>query len=414
MRFFFLLSCFFLLLSCGDGTKVGSSNPVVAVDSLLHQAACLQDRVQLKQAAQVYQKAICQAEQESDSNALLTAFHRLGIVYRLQSLKDSALVMQEKAWEWRNLIVEDSLKADILQEKARLFALQSRDDSASNYFRLALDLENRVELWQEWSAMYEIRKENKQAINLLLLGLSHSDVQIPGEVWLSLCRLYLKRNMPDSAAVYLSHVQSLHPKISFYQSEIAYQRGDTVLAAFHRSRYEREQYALSRQDNTEMLSRHLYAVQSKELAEAKKEVKFPIAWLLLLLPLLGIPAYLFTRRKEIVPVVQDQQFRSSEIFFRFHRKEEWHPKPQDWETLFVAFNEAYPGFTDRLKKCMPAVSQVDLQMCCLIRMDVAPSIIAQLLCCTNAAVSMKRGRLYQKITGEKGTPEQCDRFIREI
>lgn len=418
MQVFFLLCSIILMFSCCNRAAVTVLEDERRVDSLLLQASRLQDNVQLKRAADVYLDVIALAEQKQDSFAVLTALHRLGIVYRLQSFKEEALEMQERAWEWRESGAGDSLKGDILKEKARLHALQGRVDSASCYFRLALDWKEQTGIWQEWAALYENRKEYNRAIRLLQSALRRSDNGENGEVSdvsLSLCRLYLKQNMPDSAAFYLSHVQSLHPKNSYYQSEIARQRGDTVLATFHLNTYKREQYALSSHNDKEMLSRHLYSFQSKELSEAKKGEKSPRYWLmsLLLLPVPAVLVYLSVRKKK-VPVSQDQSFRSSEIFFRFHRKEEWRPRSEDWETLFSSFNEAYPGFVERLKEQMATISQTDLQMCCLIKMDVAPSIIAQLLCCTNAAVSMKRSRLFQKLTGEKGTPEQCDRFIREI
>lgn len=68
----------------------------------------------------------------------------------------------------------------------------------------------------------------------------------------------------------------------------------------------------------------------------------------------------------------------------------------------------------RLKRKIPKLSEQEWRMCCLIKMEVPPSTAAMLLCCTNQAISMRRVRLYQKITGEKGTPELCDSFIRDF
>ena len=99
---------------------------------------------------------------------------------------------------------------------------------------------------------------------------------------------------------------------------------------------------------------------------------------------------------------------------RFHRKEEWRAGSKDWEELLQAFNRTYPEFRERLKKKIPKLSEQEWRMCCLIKMDVPPSTMAMLLCCTNQAISMRRVRLYQKMTGEKGTPELCDSFIRDF
>ena len=97
-----------------------------------------------------------------------------------------------------------------------------------------------------------------------------------------------------------------------------------------------------------------------------------------------------------------------------HSKKEWKPVPKDWEELLQAFNRAYPDFRERLKRKIPKLSEQEWRMCCLIKMEVPPSTAAMLLCCTNQAISMRRVRLYQKITGEKGTPELCDSFIRDF
>ena len=90
------------------------------------------------------------------------------------------------------------------------------------------------------------------------------------------------------------------------------------------------------------------------------------------------------------------------------------PVPKDWEELLQAFNRTYPDFRERLKRKIPKLSEQEWRMCCLIKMEVPPSTAAMLLCCTNQAISMRRVRLYQKITGEKGTPELCDSFIRDF
>ena len=112
--------------------------------------------------------------------------------------------------------------------------------------------------------------------------------------------------------------------------------------------------------------------------------------------------------------MSETDFLSSEVYQRFHRKEEWRAGSKDWEELLQAFNRTYPEFRERLKKKIPKLSEQEWRMCCLIKMDVPPSTMAMLLCCTNQAISMRRVRLYQKMTGEKGTPELCDSFIRDF
>lgn len=82
--------------------------------------------------------------------------------------------------------------------------------------------------------------------------------------------------------------------------------------------------------------------------------------------------------------------------------------------IVASFQPDLSGFPGTAEKEIPKLSEQEWRMCCLIKMEVPPSTAAMLLCCTNQAISMRRVRLYQKITGEKGTPELCDSFIRDF
>ena len=43
-----------------------------------------------------------------------------------------------------------------------------------------------------------------------------------------------------------------------------------------------------------------------------------------------------------------EKFCVSDIYYRFHVKEEWRPKPEDWKELFKCLDETYDNFTHRL------------------------------------------------------------------
>ncbi len=50
------------------------------------------------------------------------------------------------------------------------------------------------------------------------------------------------------------------------------------------------------------------------------------------------------------------KFWMSDIYYKFHIKEEWRPKDEDWNELFKALDETYDKFTRRL---MSVVLKVD-------------------------------------------------------
>jgi hypothetical protein len=157
-------------------------------------------------------------------------------------------------------------------------------------------------------------------------------------------------------------------------------------------------------------------VWENRLSNAEKTQKGQVFFWIGLLAACGIGGWSYFRywKKKTVVALSEIEFQSSEVYQRFHRKEEWKPAPKDWEELLQAVNGTYPEFRERLKRKIPKLSEQEWRMCCLIKMDVPPSVTAMLLCCTNQAISMRRVRLYQKMTGEKGTPELCDAFIRDF
>ena len=203
-------------------------------------------------------------------------------------------------------------------------------------------------------------------------------------------------------------------------SRIAQSRGDSLQADFYHKSYLHHLSVLRQEKEQNQITQLLRTSEQKEwekrLTDSQKAQKEQIyVWVTLLVSCsTGIWGYSRYRQKRNVVSLSETDFFSSEIYLRFHRKEEWKPVPKDWEELLQAFNRTYPDFRERLKRKIPKLSEQEWRMCCLIKMEVPPSTAAMLLCCTNQAISMRRVRLYQKITGEKGTPELCDSFIRDF
>ena len=109
-----------------------------------------------------------------------------------------------------------------------------------------------------------------------------------------------------------------------------------------------------------------------------------------------------------------ESFQMSDIYYKFHMKEEWRPKEEDWNELFKALDETFDKFTRRLMTIFSRLTTTELRVCCLIKANVPPVTIAMLIVTTPTNVSMIRKRLYEKIyPQEKGSSEKFDRFIRE-
>ena len=108
------------------------------------------------------------------------------------------------------------------------------------------------------------------------------------------------------------------------------------------------------------------------------------------------------------------RFLTSDIYYRFHMKEDWRPKENDWEELYKALDETYDGFTHRLMGVAKKLTSTELRVSCLVKSNVPPVTIAMLIVTTPTNVSMIRKRLYEKIHSQKGSSEKFDRFIQEF
>lgn len=101
---------------------------------------------------------------------------------------------------------------------------------------------------------------------------------------------------------------------------------------------------------------------------------------------------------------------TSDIFRKCHEVD-GNLSAEDWQTLTAAIDSTYSQFTHRLKDLYP-VSEVELQVCLLLKIGISSTRIAQLVLRSKQAVTSIRKRLYKKVFGQEGTPDEWDKFIR--
>lgn len=111
---------------------------------------------------------------------------------------------------------------------------------------------------------------------------------------------------------------------------------------------------------------------------------------------------------------KQEQFKASEVYHRFNQGKEWNVTSTDWSEFCFAVESAYPGFSLRLQEQWLKLSDLEWKICYLIKAEVSPSRIAQLLNCTITNISMTRKRLYEKIHGKEGSASSFDQFIRDL
>ena len=395
-------------ISKGDGTREKEYGYI-----FYKQGIASQERIQFLQALEAYNQAIHIGIASKDSCLLFQCYLQTCRVYRHQSLKDKALSAGKQAENYLHALQSDSLQKVLYGELGDLYALAGQSDSAYAYYDQAF-------LWSK-SALLALKESDcNKAKTYLAKGTGTLCKKMPDDIALAFARLFLQTGKPDSATYYLSRVSSPNLQLFSYQAKLSELKGDTLQAAFYKKYLNQQYWASEIQKNEGQIAQLQWNMGTRSWEERlKKEQQSNrhITYLWSMVMLTGFAGgFFFIRRYRNRREIQQSEtaFRSSEIYIRFHRKEEWKPKAQDWEELFHAFGQTYPGYYERLKMKVPQLTQSEWYMCCLIKMEVLPSTIAMLVCCTHQAISMRRTRLYQKITGEKGTPELFDTFIRDI
>ena len=88
-------------------------------------------------------------------------------------------------------------------------------------------------------------------------------------------------------------------------------------------------------------------------------------------------------------------------------------KEADWQEIEGNVRKVYPGFISQLRG-LYTMSELEYQVCLLIKLRIAPSDIAAVLARDVSTISTVRSRLYKKVFGQKGGSREWDEFILSI
>ena len=83
---------------------------------------------------------------------------------------------------------------------------------------------------------------------------------------------------------------------------------------------------------------------------------------------------------------------------------------EEWKELGALIDRVYGQFTMRLLHLAKLTAE-EVHVCYLLKMEIQPSGIAEMMCMSRSGITMLRQRLYKKLTQEKGTAKQFDEFI---
>lgn len=88
-------------------------------------------------------------------------------------------------------------------------------------------------------------------------------------------------------------------------------------------------------------------------------------------------------------------------------------KEEEWTDIEAQAKKVYPGFTSHLRNLHP-MSDLEYQVCLLIKLRIAPTDIAAVLARDVSTISTVRSRLYKKVFGKKGGAKEWDEFLLSI
>ena len=85
----------------------------------------------------------------------------------------------------------------------------------------------------------------------------------------------------------------------------------------------------------------------------------------------------------------------------------------DWKLIDERLNKAYPNLRDTLFS-LYNMSETEYRICMLIKIEINPSNIAQLMAMTKSSISQSRLRMQQKTFNGEGTAKDWDKYILSI
>jgi DNA-binding CsgD family transcriptional regulator len=179
-------------------------------------------------------------------------------------------------------------------------------------------------------------------------------------------------------------------------------------------------YSLSEMQNIQRLQASYNYNHKKQLAEQKAR-EAERAWLILalvvscviiLLLLFSKKYYLFKK------AALDYRLKNADIINRLRKMAKSNPPVQpsleDWKQLRALVEREIPDFSERVNGKDHPLSDMEYDVCLMIRVHLLPIEIARLKKCTPSYVSNIRKSLLKRVYGKEGSSEDFDDEIGKI
>ena len=370
-----------------------------------------------------FQKAAIIANETGNRHRYSGILTELGDLYR-------ELVMYDKALECLSESLKDSVDRNMYPTYSVLgntYLELNKLDSADYYLRKCLDSPNlhvRDAIYEYLSLLYERRLNYREAIRYVRLGQQVQD---------SIRKITDSEEIRKMTSLYnyqKRETENLRLKgendrmqIRIYRILSLFGLGLSITLLFI--------YRLKRQK--ERLARQFEALQREKQEQYERSFQYVEANNAKLNELGTLLSKdhedtnsLLHVRKELLQVTNEQiqlrrterdllesDLRHSDIYMKFHSTNEADQiiREEDWNALRKELDNTYNNFTNRLYQLYSGMSLIELRICYLIKISVKVTDMAKILGRSKPSVSSSRKRLYKKIKGEDGTPNELDELI---
>ena len=118
--------------------------------------------------------------------------------------------------------------------------------------------------------------------------------------------------------------------------------------------------------------------------------------------------------KQVIKTLENDYFASDSYYSIQRRITSGQPlKDQEWNEIELQLKSVYPGFCSQLRS-LYAMSELEYQVCLLIKLHFSPTEIATVLSRDVSTISTVRSRLFYKVFGRKGGAKDWDEFVLSI
>lgn len=319
--------------------------------------------------------------------------------YKLTSQPDSAqsyyLQALQKGKENQNIY----LKSTSYEALAELEAQKGNYHSAFDYAQRSMKLEDsikkitRTEAIGKINALYNYQHTEKENQKLLL----ENEQQQNHNFLLIICilvlvivaTLYISRLKTQKRIDREQQKQLLQLKEEQYNNSLAYIQENKKKIA------ELESLLQQTEGEKDTIKKQLILSQ-KELLEASNQ-----------------KAQKAQNEKDLLEL----SLRKSDIYQLFHQavhQDNRSITEETWKELQKIIDTTYNRFTEQLYALHPQISENELRICYLIKIQIPVKGIAKILLLTQGAISNSRARLYKKIHRTEGNGEMLDKFILDL